>query len=149
MKKFKLVISLLMISVLVVGCGGGNGVGNSEPVETVKTFFQAVYESDAAKVVELIDNNRVEFMKEDIAKRHPESSIEEQMAGFLSLMHMSYEDMMGEKWINELRYELKEEKRDFATVTVDAIVDSTLESFEIYLVKEDGKWKLDWERLWS
>ncbi len=142
MKRFMLIISLLMVIALVFGCGGGTGVGGSGPIEIAEAFFQAIADVNTDKFLDLLDNDSSEAIKEDIAEN------DEELPGLLIFINNSYEETLGEEWTKKLSYELKEEKSDSAIVDVTRD-DEDRTSFEIYLVKEDGKWKFDWEKNWQ
>lgn len=130
MRSFLIVV--LFISVLY-GCGSTGG--SDSPSNSVKDFVAALKEQNAGRAWNYLSSNS-QKMYNDIAKNRNISGKE--------YFEKSASDI-GSQGMLGMDFEVIDEKKDgdFATVTIKL---KDQETSELYSVKEDGVWKLDYAR---
>ncbi|HMS34371.1 MAG TPA: DUF4878 domain-containing protein [Ignavibacteria bacterium] len=130
----KLSVIIIIISIFVYS-GCGNSGGSDSPANSLKDFVAALKEQNPGKAWNYLSSNS-QKMYNDIAKNRNQSGKEYfeksvSNAGSLGMMGMDFE--------------VVDEKKDGdkATITIKTKDQNTS---ELYSVKEDGAWKLDYAR---
>lgn len=131
MKKFLTIVFLAAI--ILTGCGQSGG--SDSPSNSVKDFVLALKEQNAGKAWNYLSKNS-QKMYNDIAKNRNQSGKEYFEK---SVSNVSSLGMMG------MDFEVVEENKsgDSATVVIRTKDQNTAELFSL---KEDGVWKLDYAR---
>ena len=130
----KLYLNIIFILLLAcIGCG--NSGGSDSPANSLKDFVAALKEQNPGKAWNYLSKNS-QKMYDDIAKNRNQSGKEYfeksvSNAGSLGMMGMDFE-VVDEK-----------KEGDNATITIKT---KDQNSSELYSVKEDGVWRLDYAR---
>ena len=129
-------ICFLITVLFVFGISGCGSTGGSDsPSNSVKDFVKALKEQNAGKAWNYLSNNS-QKMYNDIAKNRNQSGKEYFEK---SVSNVSSLGMMG------MDFEVVDEKKegDSAVITIKT---KDQNASELYSVKEDGVWKLDYAR---
>ncbi len=128
-------IVFIAIVLIFIGSGCGNSGGSDSPANSLKDFVAALKEQNPGKAWNYLSSNS-QKMYNDIAKNRNQSGKEYfeksvSNAGSLGMMGMDFE--------------VVDEKKDGdkATITIKTKDQNTS---ELYSIKEDGVWKLDYAR---
>lgn len=130
----KTIISLILFFLMIyTGCGTGGG--SDSPANSVKDFVAALKEQNPGKAWNYLSKGS-QKMYDDLAKNRNQSGkeyFEKSVSNVssLGLMGMDFEV------INEIK------EGDKATIEIRSKDQSTS---ELYSIKEDGVWKLDYAR---
>ncbi len=129
----KIYLLITLVLVFIYGCGQSNG--SDSPADSVKDFVAALKEQNAGKAWNYLSKNS-QKMYNDIAKNRNQSGKEYFEK---SVSNVSSLGMMG------MDFQVVDEKQegDSATITIKTKEQNTS---ELYSIKEDGAWKLDYAR---
>lgn len=126
---------VIVIAMVLICSGCGNSGGSDSPANSLKDFVAALKEQNPGKAWNYLSSNS-QKMYNDIAKNRNQSGKEYfeksvSNAGSLGMMGMDFE--------------VVDEKKDGdkATITIKTKDQNTS---ELYSIKEDGVWKLDYAR---
>lgn len=130
--KLSVILFIVLFSVFT-GCGKSGG--SDSPANSLKDFVTALKEQNPGKAWNYLSSNS-QKMYDDIAKNRNQSGKEYfeksvSNAGSLGMMGMDFE-VVDEK-----------KEGDKATITIKTKDQNTS---ELYSIKEDGVWKLDYAR---
>lgn len=119
------------------------GILSSSPEKTVEDLFKAIANENVEDFIALITADSIEFIKEEMID--PNNSFEKELAEGLSYINNYGTEDYGKDWHKTITYQLVEESGDRARVS------ATLagETIDVVLIKEDGKWKVDWASIYG
>lgn len=122
---------------------GSIGILSSSPEKTVEDLFKAIANENAEDFIALITADSIEFIKKDMID--PNNSFEKELTEGLNLINNYGTEDYGKDWHKTITYQLTEESGDRARVS------ATLagETVDVILIKEDGKWKVDWTSIYG
>jgi hypothetical protein len=122
---------------------GSIGILSSSPEKTVEDLFKAIANENVEDFIALITADSIWFIKEGMID--PKNSFEKELAEKLSYINKYGTEHYGKDWHKAITYKLAEEGGDRARVL------ATLagETIEVILIKEDGKWKVDWGSIYG
>ncbi|MEZ4822193.1 MAG: DUF4878 domain-containing protein [Ignavibacteria bacterium] len=126
-------IYILFVLILLAGCGSTGG--SDSPANSIKDFDKVLQEQNPGKALELSFSGS-QKMYDDIAKTRNQSGKEYFEKSFSSSGTVG---MMGSE------FEVVEEKKEGDKATVIIKLKDNSNS-ELYSIKEDGTWKLDYAR---
>lgn len=130
--KILLFQSIMVLSIFSACMSGG---GSDSPANSVKDFVSALKEQNPGKAWNYLSKGS-QKMYDDIAKNRNQSGKEYFEK---SVSDVSSLGMMG------MDFEIIDEKKDGDKATV-IIKSKDLSTSELYSIKEDGVWKLDYAR---
>ena len=127
----------VIVLLLIVYTGCGPTGGSDSPANALKDFVSALKEQNPGKAWNFLSSGS-QKMYNDIAKNRNQSGKEYfensvSNAGSLGMMGMDFEVV-----------EEKKEGDNNATITIKTTTDGN--SSDLYAVKEEGVWKLDYAR---
>ena len=122
---------------------GSIGILSSSPEKTVEDLFKAIANEDVENFIALITADSIEFIKKDMID--PNNSFEKELAEGLNLINKYGTEDYGKDWHKTITYQLAEESGDRARVSA-TLADETV---DVILIKEDGKWKVDWASIYG
>ncbi len=131
MKLYFVIIAIFILGIM--GCGPTGG--SDSPSNSVKDFVKALKEQNAGRAWNYLSKNS-QKMYDDIAKNRNQSGKEYFEK---SVSDVSSLGMMG------MDFEVVDERKDGDNATV-LIKTKDQSTSELYSVKEDGVWKLDYAR---
>ncbi|WP_028307960.1 zinc ribbon domain-containing protein [Desulfitibacter alkalitolerans] len=115
----------------------------SSPEKTVEELFEAIGKEDVEGFIALITAESIEFIKADMLD--PSITLEQEVADGLYWINTYGVEDYGKDWHKSITYQLTEESGDRARV----LASLAGETIDVILLKEDGKWKVDWTSIYG
>lgn len=139
MKKFVIllcIVALAVSSALIVGCGNGGGGGDDEAQvkEVAEKYAKALTSFDFAAIIDIMSEKDLEGMSDEEIEEAKKQSAE--MGDEMGDMTFDIDFEIGEVEISG----------DEATVTMTTEFAGQKTDMTVYLVKENGEWKVDFAR---